>query len=132
MAETETAPDDGKITVERDAKTVTIKLPKKVRDLKDLDLKMIQEQITSAVGDHALVMVQSTIEAVCAGHYSQIKFLFELAGLGPKKSADAPPQDDSLAQTLLQHLQALQPAAHAQEGDSPTTEAPERDIRTVK
>jgi hypothetical protein len=97
-----------KVKVQANANTVIIELPVTVRDLKDLDLKLVHEQITSAVGDRALEMVQRTIAEVCKGHYSQMKYLFELAGLGPRKIVEEPPQEDSLAKTLMDHLQLLQ------------------------
>ena len=110
-----------KVKVQADANTLTIELPLTVRDLKDLDLKLVQEQITSAVGDRALEMVQRTIAEVCKGHYSQMKYLFELAGLGPRKAVEEPPQEDSLARTLMEHLQLLQltPSSEGEAQSSP-------------
>ncbi len=70
----------------------------------DIDLAALRQQIRNRVGQEALHMVESTIDAVNNGQYAALKYLFEAVGLFP---ADVPGQDhprDELVPNLLQAL----------------------------
>jgi hypothetical protein len=77
--------------------------PKKA--LKQVDLGGVRDQITKMVGNRATEMVETTINEVDKGHYLAMKYLFEMVGLFPATSPEAPLQEDSLAKTLLRRLQ---------------------------
>jgi hypothetical protein len=51
------------------------------RSRKAVDLAEIRQQITNLVGNDAVCMVETTIEAVSKGHYLGMKYLFEMIGL---------------------------------------------------
>jgi hypothetical protein len=76
--------------------------PKK--SLKQVDLVVVQKQITNLVGNGALKMVQNTMGEVNKGHYLAMKYLFEMIGLCPATTSEEAQQDDSLAKTLLRRL----------------------------
>jgi len=76
--------------------------PKRV--LKQVDLGVVQEQITNLVGNRAVEMVETTIEEVGKGHYLAMKCLFELIGLSPASTSEEAPEEDSLAKVLLRRL----------------------------
>ena len=69
------------------------------------DLAAIQEQITRIVADEAVEMVRTTIGEVEKGHYLAMKYLFEMIGLWPATTPAEETEQDSLAKTLLRHLQ---------------------------
>ncbi len=77
--------------------------PKKA--LKQVDLGGVRDQITKMVGNRATKMVEITIDEVSKGHYLAMKYLFEMVGLFPATTPEAPLQEDSLAKTLLRRLQ---------------------------
>lgn len=70
----------------------------------DVDFTALRQQIRNRVGKEALVMVESTIEAVNNGQYAALKYLFEAVGLFPADLADEAQQQDGLAPTLLRAL----------------------------
>jgi len=73
--------------------------------LKQVDLGGVRDQITKMVGNRATKMVETTITEVSKGHYLAMKYLFEMVGLFPATTTEAPLQEDSLAKTLLRRLQ---------------------------
>jgi hypothetical protein len=75
------------------------------KELKQVDLDAIREQITNLVGNGAVEMVETTMEEVGKGRYLAMKYLFEMIGLCPATTAEEAPQEDSLARTLLRRLQ---------------------------
>ena len=71
---------------------------------KPVDLDAVREHITALVGNSAVAMVETAIEAVGEGHYQAMKYLFEMIGLYPEVKLEDNPQEDSLAKLLLHHL----------------------------
>ena len=69
------------------------------------DVLAIQEEIRNLVCGAAIDMVESTIEEVKKGHYSAMKFLFEMVGLhmGTVESL-TDPEAGMTAETLCQRL----------------------------
>jgi hypothetical protein len=69
------------------------------------DVGAIQEEIRNLVCGAAIEMVESTIEEVKKGHYSAMKFLFEMVGLHMETEA-APGEIEGTmtAETLCQRL----------------------------
>jgi hypothetical protein len=80
------------------AKPAPKRLPKQV------DLGGVRDQITRLVGNRATKLVETTMGEVNKGHYLAMKYLFEMVGLFPATTPEAPLQDDSLAKTLLRRL----------------------------
>src|SRR5208337_2366704 len=76
--------------------------PKKA--LKQVDLGVVREQITTLVGNRAVQMVEITMAEVNKGHYLAMKYLFEMIGLCPATDPEATVQEDTLAKTLLRRL----------------------------
>ena len=70
----------------------------------DMDFFALRQQIRNRVGQEALGMVESTINAVNNGQYAALKYLFEAVGLFPGDVQDQPQQQDVLAPTLLRAL----------------------------
>ena len=68
------------------------------------DLAAIRQQITDLVRDQAVPMVEITISEVDRGHYSAMKYLFEMIGLYPAATQEETQGEDSLARTLLRRL----------------------------
>ena len=58
-------------------------------------------------------MVETTIEQVQSGHYQALKYLFEMIGLYPATAVKDTPDEDSLAEILLHHLEISQPPGSA-------------------
>jgi len=71
---------------------------------KPVDLGEIRQKITNLVGEEAGPMVESAIEEAHKGHFGAMKYLFEIVGLYPAGDAEAGPNDNSLARTLLHRL----------------------------
>ena len=71
-----------------------------------VDVKAVREQITNLVGNHAVSMVDKTIEEANKGHYLAMKYLFEMVGLCPaiNSGSGAEEEADSLAKILLERL----------------------------
>jgi hypothetical protein len=76
--------------------------PKK--SLRQVDLGVVENQITNLVGNNALEMVKTTIAEAKKGHYLAMKYLFEMIGLCPATTSEEAQQEDSLAKTLLRRL----------------------------
>jgi hypothetical protein len=72
--------------------------------VEDIDLALLRRQIKNRVGQEALPMVESTIDAVKNGQYAALKYLFEAVGLFPAENPEQDRQQDALAPTLLQAL----------------------------
>jgi hypothetical protein len=69
------------------------------------DVGAIQEEIRNLVCGAAIDMVESTIEEVKKGHYSAMKFLFEMVGLHLGTEATAGESEGTMtAETLCQRL----------------------------
>lgn len=69
------------------------------------DISTIQEEIKNLVCSAAIEMVGCTIEEVKKGHYSAMKFLFEMVGLHLGAEANpADPEANMTAETLCQRL----------------------------
>ena len=68
------------------------------------DLAAVRKEISRVVGSEAVRMVRRIIAEVDIGHYSAMKYLFELAGLYPATAQEETAGDDSLAKTLLRRL----------------------------
>jgi hypothetical protein len=69
------------------------------------DVVAIQEEIRNLVCGAAIEMVESTIEEVKKGHYSAMKFLFEMVGLHLGTEESLPdPEAGMTAETLCQRL----------------------------
>jgi len=69
------------------------------------DVVAIQEEIRNLVCGAAIDMVESTIEEVKKGHYSAMKFLFEMVGLHMEaEGAAAAGEGTMTAETLCQRL----------------------------
>jgi hypothetical protein len=66
-----------------------------------IDLQAIRERITRLVGNQAVTMVETAIEAVGEGHYQAMKYLFEMIGLYPETKFEDAPQEESLARLLM-------------------------------
>ena len=70
----------------------------------DIDFADLRQQIKNRVGQQALHMVESTIDAVNNGQYAALKYLFEAVGLFPAEVQDQAQQQNALAPTLLHAL----------------------------
>lgn len=69
------------------------------------DVGAIQEEIRNLVCGAAIEMVESTIEEVKKGHYSAMKFLFEMVGLHLGAEASPAESESTMtAETLCQRL----------------------------
>ena len=69
------------------------------------DVAAIQEEIRNLVCRAAIEMVESTIEEVKKGHYSAMKFLFEMVGLHMETDGNVTdPEANMTAETLCQRL----------------------------
>jgi hypothetical protein len=69
------------------------------------DVVEIQEEIRNLVCGAAIDMVESTIEEVKKGHYSAMKFLFEMVGLHMESEGIPADTDGRMtAETLCQRL----------------------------
>ena len=70
-----------------------------------VDVGVIQEEIRNLVCGAAIDMVESTIEEVKKGHYSAMKFLFEMVGLHMESEGIPAETDGTMtAETLCQRL----------------------------
>ena len=78
--------------------------PRGKKSRQTTDLAAIRQQITDLVRDQAVPMVKITISEVDKGHYSAMKYLFEMIGLYPAASQEETQGEDSLARTLLRRL----------------------------
>jgi hypothetical protein len=93
----------GKSSKARKSSKKARSVPKK-KTLKQVDLRVVQQQITNLVGNRAVDMVETTMEEVGKGHYLAMKYLFEMVGLCPATAPEEAHQEDSLARTLLRRL----------------------------
>jgi len=80
--------------------------PAATKPMEPVDLKVLREQITNLVGNHAVVMVNKTIAEADKGHYLAMKYLFEMVGLCPAINSGGGVEEeaDSLAKILLERL----------------------------
>ena len=92
-----------KIKAKRGKKRVK-RLPAGRKSRQTTDLAAIRQQITDLVRDQAVPMVETTISEVDKGHYSAMKYLFEMIGLYPAATQEETQGEDSLARTLLRRL----------------------------
>ena len=88
----------------RRAKKRGKRLPAGKKSRQTTDLAAIRQQITDLVRDQAVPMVEITISEVDKGHYSAMKYLFEMIGLYPAAAQEEKQGEDSLARTLLRRL----------------------------
>jgi len=93
-----------KKTKARRAKERVKRLAAGKRSRQTTDLAAIRQQITDLVRDQAVPMVEITISEVDKGHYSAMKYLFEMIGLYPAATQEETQGEDSLARTLLRRL----------------------------
>jgi putative lipoic acid-binding regulatory protein len=108
-------------------------LPCAVEAAKNVDLKVVEEEIARLVRQNAVDMVEHTIQEVCNGHYPAMRYLFEMAGLRPKTGVEDAPQEDSLARTLLERLQLLKAETASSEVEGrPSSEGAEQESGAVK
>ena len=80
------------------------RLPAGKKSRQTTDLAAIRQQITDLVRDQAVPMVEITISEVDKGHYSAMKYLFEMIGLYPAATQEETEGEDSLARTLFRRL----------------------------
>jgi len=80
------------------------RLPAGKKSRQATDLAAIRQRITDLVRDQAIPMVEITISEVDKGHYSAMKYLFEMIGLYPAAAQEERQGEDSLARTLLRRL----------------------------
>ncbi len=79
---------------------------------KPVDLTAIREEIRNLVGNAAAEMVENGIEEANKGHYSAMKFLFELVGLYPAgEGVEQNPEEDGLAKALFSRLGVMETGA---------------------
>jgi hypothetical protein len=73
---------------------------------KAVDLVEVRKNITNIVGSEAAEMALAVVDEALKGQLAPVKYLFEVAGLYPAAgdAAEAPPEEDSLARTLLRRL----------------------------
>ena len=73
---------------------------------KAVDLVEVRKDITNIVGNEAAGMAQAVVDEALKGQLAPMKYLFEMAGLYPRagEQAEAQPEQDSLARTLLRRL----------------------------
>ncbi|MGH9528873.1 MAG: hypothetical protein ACRD2S_03035 [Terriglobales bacterium] len=69
-----------------------------------VEMAVVREQITRAIGKEALAMVQCTMAEVKTGHYLAMKYLFEMGGLFPAIASSEPASEESLTKLLLRKL----------------------------
>ena len=93
-----------KKTKARRTKKRVKRLPAGKKSRQTTDLAAIRQQITELVRDQAVPMVEITISEVDKGHYSAMKYLFEMIGLYPAAAQEETQGEDSLARTLLRRL----------------------------
>jgi hypothetical protein len=106
-------------------------VPKKA--LKQVDLSVVRERITNLVGNHAVRMVETTMDEVDKGHYLAMKYLFEMIGLCPATTPEEALQEDSLARTLLRRLRLPEETEAATDVTKDcTTDVVEQEIDAVK
>jgi hypothetical protein len=80
--------------------------------VKPVDLAAIREEIRNLVGNAAAEMVEHGIEEANKGHYSAMKFLFELVGLYPAgEGVEQNPEEDGLAKALFSRLGVMGPGS---------------------
>jgi|SRR5215469_3471471 len=73
------------------------------------DLVALRRKITKLVARNAISMVQNAIDAVNeGGQHQTIKYLFEMIGLFPAVVGEDVPEQESLAQRLLESLGMLE------------------------
>jgi len=65
--------------------TGTEAAPAKEKGARNIDLAQVRQQITNIIGSEAEEMVWAGIEEGKKGHYQAMKFLFEAAGIFPKR-----------------------------------------------
>jgi hypothetical protein len=73
---------------------------------KTVDLVEVRKDITNIVGNEAADMAQAVVDEALKGQLAPVRYLFEVAGLYPVagEAAEARPEEDSLARTLLRRL----------------------------
>lgn len=69
-----------------------------------VDLANIRKRIRNGVGNESEKLVTGAIAEAKQGHYQALKYLFEMIGLFPSDDRQENPQQQFLAQILLQHL----------------------------
>ena len=68
------------------------------------DYEKVREKINALVGGKAVGLVESAMDEAKKGHFTAMKYLFEMIGLYPATGEDLLPGDDSLAKTLLRRM----------------------------
>lgn len=68
------------------------------------DFAAVRKRINDLVGNQAVGLVQSAIDEADKGHFTAMKYLFEMIGLYPTAGEETMPGEESLARTLLQRL----------------------------
>lgn len=68
------------------------------------DLATTRQRVTDVIVQHAVEMVDATIDVAKNGQYAAMKCLFETIGLFSLPEQAPAQKDDSLAQTLLHRL----------------------------
>jgi hypothetical protein len=113
----------GKTPAKKSAKKTTQKGRQAV------DLVEVRKAITNIVGNEAARIAQAVVDEALKGQLAPMKYLFEMAGLYPAagEAAEAAPEQDSLARTLLRRLGLPEIPVIVPEDDPPilTLPAPE-------
>ena len=71
------------------------------------DLLATRQRVVDLIVQHAVEMVDATIDAAKDGQYAAMRCLFEMAGIFSLPDERAVPKDDALTETLLQRLGLL-------------------------
>ena len=79
--------------------------PASKRAAKPKDLAAVRERISNIVTDAATNITKKLAAKAADGELAHSKYLFEVAGVYPaSESAKKPPEEESLAKTLLQRM----------------------------
>jgi hypothetical protein len=68
------------------------------------DFGKVREKINTLVGGKAVGLVESAMDEAEKGHFTAMKYLFEMIGLYPTNGEEMPMVDNSLAKTLLRRM----------------------------
>ncbi len=68
------------------------------------DFEKVREKIGALVGGKAVGLVESTMDEAEKGHFTAMKYLFEMVGLYPSMGGELSAENESLAKTLLERL----------------------------
>lgn len=76
-----------------------------VEEAKPVDRSEVRQQITNAISQQAVEMVNLTIEQIKAGNHQPMKYLFEIAGLFPAAEVEGhTPQEDLMLKNVTKIL----------------------------